>query len=452
MGERAVRRALGELEAAGYRHRFRIRDYAGRLRTVTVFSDVPVSREEAMADVDAEDRARMIGHAHADGSEGFPQAESPESFPQDERPIGHRAAPPAARWQNPQDSGEKSGSTVRRSTVARSTVPRSTVPRSTVPRSDAALSLRDTNTSSLRSEVTFNQTGPDLTNEVISPADSVADSGGVGSGREDADVGGDDAGGAVGSASLASGRGLARMTRPALGPVPGSGGPPGPGSGPGGTGASGGSGHGRRPGGETESTPQKPSSPPRAADQEPGVPRGGSGSDRRSDRLSAPQGDRSGSGAGGSGDGGLGGLLGSCLPERMRVLDPEGARVVAGLLVERLDAGWRPEEIMRVMDQRLPASVGRLSSLVAHRLRVNVDPGLAPMRGSPAVDRLGMSDDERFELARRRSEELAAERPCRGDPAFGRAFEEARLEMPGADHLALARRAADILRVGVCDE
>ncbi|WP_454932028.1 helix-turn-helix domain-containing protein [Actinomyces oricola] len=153
-----------------------------------------------------------------------------------------------------------------------------------------------------------------------------------------------------------------------------------------------------------------------------------------------------------AGPGGAVHLLGSCLPERMRVLDPEGARVVAGLLVERLDAGWRPEEIMRVMDQRLPASVGRLSSLVAHRLRVNVAPDLAPMRGSPAVDRLGMSDDERFALARRRSEALAAERPRRGDPAFGRAFEEARLEMPGADHLALARRAADILRVGVCDE
>ena len=40
MGEKAVRAALGELEEAGYRHRFTVRREGGRIRTVTVFSDV----------------------------------------------------------------------------------------------------------------------------------------------------------------------------------------------------------------------------------------------------------------------------------------------------------------------------------------------------------------------------------------------------------------------------
>ena len=46
VGEKAVR----ELEAAGYCHRLSVRDAAGRARTVTVFSDVAISEEEALAE------------------------------------------------------------------------------------------------------------------------------------------------------------------------------------------------------------------------------------------------------------------------------------------------------------------------------------------------------------------------------------------------------------------
>ena len=72
-------------------------------------------------------------------------------------------------------------------------------------------------------------------------------------------------------------------------------------------------------------------------------------------------------------------LLGDCLPDSMQDgLDRQGALRIAGLLRERLDAGWRPHQIRRVMDQALPARVSRLSGLVASRLEANVDLALAP--------------------------------------------------------------------------
>ena len=74
------------------------------------------------------------------------------------------------------------------------------------------------------------------------------------------------------------------------------------------------------------------------------------------------------------------GLLGSCLPASMlRVAsDPQGALDVAGLLRERVEAGWRPGEIRSALDEDLPEPVGHLSRLVAWRLRHKVDPALAP--------------------------------------------------------------------------
>ena len=74
------------------------------------------------------------------------------------------------------------------------------------------------------------------------------------------------------------------------------------------------------------------------------------------------------------------GLLGSCLPASMlRVAsDLQGALEVAGLLRERVEAGWRPGEIRSALDEDLPEPVGHLSRLVAWRLRHKVDPALAP--------------------------------------------------------------------------
>lgn len=57
----------------------------------------------------------------------------------------------------------------------------------------------------------------------------------------------------------------------------------------------------------------------------------------------------------------------------------------AGLLRERLEAGWRLEQIWSVVDQGLPSRVGRLSLLVAKRLELNVVPGMAPLESAEIV-------------------------------------------------------------------
>lgn len=136
-------------------------------------------------------------------------------------------------------------------------------------------------------------------------------------------------------------------------------------------------------------------------------------------------------------------LVGRCLPEPMRALDPAGLALVAVLLRERLRAGWSPAQIRRVMDQRLPERVGRLSSLVAARLERNVAPGLAPVTAGEA------GEDARRAAARRRSEELAGPSSRLGpDPAFEQALAAVAREMPGADRVTLARAAGARLRSG----
>ena len=454
MGEKAVRSAMRELEAAGYRHRFPVRGDGGRLRTVTVFSDVAISEEEALAEyVSAEDRARVVGRrrpdddpddgpdgegcggagggpsgpgpaptpgpgggAGADG--GDPRGGSPQtSYPQDHGPASHRAAPPAARWPEPRNDGENSESTVRRSTAARSTAPRSTAPRSTVPRSRTALSLRDTNSSSssLRSEEggTVNQTGPDRTEWAgtaragAGAADRVR-SGSVRSGEEH-------------RGSAEGGAGRARPPRTASAAPSG-------GDGPG-------------------NTIRRSSKTPGTAERAPGVSGDGLGPEIASDRLSR--------------------LLGECLPEPMRAMDAAGARAVGALLEARLAAGWRPDQIRAAMGGRLPEDVGRMSSLVAARLRINVDPALAPGAVAGASAGAGAAsaraaEDALWEARRRRSEELAGtarrdegppgEDPGEEDPLWARALAEAQRSLPaGAGPMALARAAAGLMARWLAD-
>lgn len=441
MGEKAVRAAMRELEAAGYRHRFPVRGDGGRLRTVTVFSDVAISEEEALAEyVSAEDRARVVprrrpdddpddgpdagpdagpggggssggpsgpgpaptpvagGGAGADG--GDPRGGSPQtSYPQDHGPVSHRAAPPAARWPEPRNDGENSESTVRRSTVARSRT---------------ALSLRDTNSSSssLRSEEggTVNQTGPDRTEGAGAARAGAAGrvrSGPVRSGEEH-------------RGSAEGGAGRARPPRtasaaPAATPV--------------------------RAGDGSGNAPRRPSRAPGAAERAPGVSGDGSGPEIASDRLSR--------------------LLGECLPESMRVMDAAGARAVGALLTERLAAGWRPEQIRAAMGGRLPEDVGRMSSLVAARLRINVDPALAPGAVAGAAS-AREAEDALWELRRRRSEALAGtarrdegppgEDPGEEDPLWARARAEAQRSLPaGAGPMALARAAAGLMARWLAD-
>lgn len=334
MGEKAVRAALGELEEAGYRHRFTVRREGGRIRTVTVFSDVSMGRAEALSELPEEQRAGVV------------DPEEPRQSCGSRIRRSHRAADGAAR----SDLGKQGVSAGR------------TVPRSTVARSSAALSLRDTKpSSSLRSEEeSFDQTGPDRTGVVSLGAGAGSRSGRGGSGRV--------------RARHASGAGRARRDASPGGALPGS----------------------QDVGGGVSGVEPEPAAEPSRLEEPREQPVGASPRrrGRRSGVKSSSQGSHTPSG--GASRGGravegaevgvaglpaeVRGLLGSCLPASMlRVAsDPQGALDVAGLLRERVEAGWRPGEIRSALDEDLPEPVGHLSRLVAWRLRHKVDPALAP--------------------------------------------------------------------------
>ena len=80
-------------------------------------------------------------------------------------------------------------------------------------------------------------------------------------------------------------------------------------------------------------------------------------------------------------------ILAACVPESMRVMDARGLGLVVGLLRERLDAGWAPGEIKRLLDSPLPDRVARMSGLVASRLRRLVAVGESPRAQAAAASR-----------------------------------------------------------------
>ena len=89
-------------------------------------------------------------------------------------------------------------------------------------------------------------------------------------------------------------------------------------------------------------------------------------------------------------------ILAACVPESMRLLDARGLGLVVGLLRERLDAGWAPGEIKRLLDSPLPDRVARMSGLVASRLRRLVAVGESPRAQAAAASR----ERERLERER----------------------------------------------------
>ena len=117
---------------------------------------------------------------------------------------------------------------------------------------------------------------------------------------------------------------------------------------------------------------------------------------------------------------------------------------MAGLLRDRLAAGWGAEQIRSLMDQPLPERVGRLSALVARRLELNVDVE-APPSGTIVADAASVrrSEDELADRRRRRSEELAApqDRPVPSE-AWSVMVAEVTASIPGASPLEVAREIA----------
>lgn len=94
-------------------------------------------------------------------------------------------------------------------------------------------------------------------------------------------------------------------------------------------------------------------------------------------------------------------ILAACVPELMRVMDSRGLGLVVGLLRERLDAGWAPGEIKRLLDSPLPDRVARMSGLVASRLRRLVAVGESPRAQAAAATR----ERERLEAKRAAAED-----------------------------------------------
>lgn len=74
MGEKAVRKALKELEELNYRFRFRLRR-EGQLREVTVVADTPITKDEAHAEVVAMMNAGVVKQATISTCVSHPEPE-----------------------------------------------------------------------------------------------------------------------------------------------------------------------------------------------------------------------------------------------------------------------------------------------------------------------------------------------------------------------------------------
>ena len=135
-------------------------------------------------------------------------------------------------------------------------------------------------------------------------------------------------------------------------------------------------------------------------------------------------------------------LIGECLPASMQVLDAVGARLVADLLVERVEAGWTPAQIRELLDQPLPLRVHRMAGLVASRLRDNVAVDQAPRRLEEAAAQ------RRAERERTRLEELETQAET-VDPVFEAVWERVKAEMPDAGYTVWAFEAANADRKSV---
>ena len=299
LGEKAVRAAMRELESVGYRFRFTLRKSSGRVRTLTIFSDEPMTPQQA----------RVVALEQSRGDYLLEGAASPDPEPTGEEERlrrSHRAATGAARSDGRASHRAATGA-ARSDQGKQGKSPGRTVQRSTVARSSAALSLRDTKSS--KEDLT--QPHPHPPQRSTSPTSPGEGQGSVGSGNGCADE-------AVAEVAAASPVATSAPRKCRRGPQ-------------------------RRPGG--------------------------------------------GQGAESASDGDLA-ILAACVPEQFRVMDACGLAVVVGLLRERLDAGWAPGEIKRLLDSPPPAEgVKFMSRFVAKRLERLVAVGESPRAQAAAAER-----------------------------------------------------------------
>lgn len=320
LGEKAVRAAMRELESVGYRFRFTLRKSSGRVRTLTIFSDEPMSPQQARVVALEQSRGDYLMEGAA--------SPDPELAGEEERlRRSHRAATGAARSDGRASHRAATGA-ARSDQGKQGKSPGRTVPRSTVARSSAALSLRDTKSS--KEDLT--QPHPHPPQRSTSPTLPGEGQGSVGSGIDSGDE-------AVAEVAAASPVATSAPRKCRRGPQ-------------------------RHPGGAKD-----PAAMP---------PRGGRGTESASEADLA--------------------ILAACVPEQFRVMDACGLAVVVGLLRERLDAGWRPTEIKRLLDSPPPAEgVKFMSRFVAKRLERLVAVGESPRAQAAAASR------ERERLASQRA-------------------------------------------------
>lgn len=309
LGEKAVRAAMRELESVGYRFRFTLRKSSGRVRTLTIFSDEPMSPQQARVVALEQSRGDYLMEGAA--------SPDPELAGEEERlRRSHRAATGAARSDG-RASHRAAPGAARSDQGKQGKSPGRTVPRSTVARSSAALSLRDTKSS----KENLTQPHPHPPQRSTSPTSSGEGQGSVGSGNGCADE--------------------AVVEREAASPVA--------------TSAPRGGRRGHQ-------------KPPRSAKDPVTMPGGGQGAESASDGDLA--------------------ILAACVPEQFRVMDACGLAVVVGLLRERLDAGWAPGEIKRLLNSPPPAEgVKFMSRFVAKRLERLVAVGESPRAQAAAAER-----------------------------------------------------------------
>ena len=141
-------------------------------------------------------------------------------------------------------------------------------------------------------------------------------------------------------------------------------------------------------------------------------------------------------------------LIGMCLPSWQWAMDTPGARKVAGLLAERIGAGWRPGEIRaRMVGDPPKDGVRHMAAFVAARLRTNVDPGYAPVLMGAAAQEAGeRRAAERREATERAREAARTPEERAWDEAYARAWSEAQDELAGAPRLEMTRWAAERAR------
>jgi hypothetical protein len=77
-------------------------------------------------------------------------------------------------------------------------------------------------------------------------------------------------------------------------------------------------------------------------------------------------------------------LINQCLPEGMRDLPMKEARIIANQLRDRINAGWTPQKIRRILYTKpLPPAIKYLPGLIKARLDTDVPINSAPQPQTP---------------------------------------------------------------------